>query len=460
MNKFLLAIGCAICFSTQVYGQKQNGTTESLATAVDGLLAARLAAVAPGGVVLIAKKGTIAYEKAFGLANVKTATPMQPDMAFRIGSITKQFTAIAILQLVEAGKISLQDSIQRYVVDYPHKQYPITIEHLLTHTSGIKDYQAITNRAAERASYTPKQGVDYFKDEPLEFKPGSKFKYSNSNYYLLGYIIELVTGQSYANYLQHNLFDKAGLRHTEYLTANKAVANMPQGYSRFDKGLELAELQDITILYAAGGLASTAEDLFNWHQALRAGKLLGKKLLKKAHTPYRLSDGTYSDYGYGWYIRKLAVSPTIEHAGSTDGFQADEVYLPDADTYVVTLFNCFEQDMDWTVLTNDIARVATGKPVDAAVVVDKALLAKYVGEYTFDASHKLLVTFKEGSLFIEDTNPNDRLPQVRVYPQNDHKFYMKEAPVVFDFLYDNEKKLLKIITYVSGRKDAEWLKTN
>ena len=459
MSRLLLAFGCAICFSTQVYGQRRNRIAEPLATAVDGLLATRLEAIAPGGVVLIAKKGAIVYEKAFGLANVKTATPMRPEMAFRIGSITKQFTAIAILQLVEAGKISLQDSIQRYVADYPHKQYPITIEHLLTHTSGIKDYQAIANRAAERTSYTPRQGVEYFKNEPLEFKPGSKFKYSNSNYYLLGYILELVTGQSYASYLQHNLLDKAGLQHTEYLTANKVVANMPQGYSRFDKALEVADLQEITTLYAAGGLASTAEDLFKWHQALRAGKLLSKKLLKKARTPYRLSDGTYSDYGYGWYLRKLDTSATIEHAGSTDGFQSDEIYLPGEDIYVVTLFNCFEQDMDWAVLTNDVARLAAGKAVDAPVVVDKAILAKYAGEYTFDASHKLIVTFKEGSLFIEDTNPNDRLPQVRVYPQSEHKFYMKEAPVVFDFVYDSQKKLLKVITYVSGRKDAEWGKT-
>jgi CubicO group peptidase (beta-lactamase class C family) len=459
MNKLLLALGCGICFSLQVYGQKRPSATESLATTVDGLLAARLEAVAPGGVVLVAKKGAIAYKKAVGLATVKTATPMQPEMVFRIGSITKQFTAIAILQLVEAGKISLQDSIQQYVADYPHKQSPITIEHLLTHTSGIKDYQAITNRAAERTSYTPQQGVEYFKNEPLEFKPGSKFKYSNSNYYLLGYIVEVVTGQSYASYVQHHLLDKADLQHTAYLTANQIIANMPQGYSRFDKVLELAELQEITTLYAAGGLASTAEDLFKWHQALRAGKLLSKKLLKKAHTPYRLSDGTYSDYGYGWYLRKLDASPTIEHAGSTDGFQADEIYLPDADTYVVTLFNCFEQDMDWTVLTNDIARVATGKPVEATVTVANAILEKYVGEYTFDASHKLLVVFKEGSLFIEDTNPNDRLPQVRVYPKNEHRFYMKEAPVVFDFVYDSQKKLLKIITYVSGRKDADWEKT-
>ncbi|GAB3586252.1 hypothetical protein GCM10027345_35510 [Hymenobacter daeguensis] len=384
---------------------------------------------------------------------------MRPEMVFRIGSITKQFTAIAILQLVEAGKISLQDSIQRYVTDYPHTQYPITIEHLLTHTSGIKDYQAIANRAAERTSYTPKQGVDYFKNEPLEFKPGSRFRYSNSNYYLLGYILELVAGQSYASYLQHNLFDKAGLQHTEYLTANKVMTNMPQGYSRFGNALEVADLQDITTIYAAGGLASNVEDLFRWHQALRAGKLLSKKLLKKAHTPYRLSDGTYSDYGYGWYIRKLDASTTIEHAGSTDGFQSDEIYLPGEDIYIVALFNCFEQDMDWTVLTNDVARVATGKSVDAPVAVDKAILEQYAGEYTFDASHKLIVTFKEGSLFIEDTNPNDRLPQVRVYPRNEHSFYMKEAPVVFDFVYDAQKKSLKVITYVSDRKDAEWVKT-
>jgi CubicO group peptidase (beta-lactamase class C family) len=361
--------------------------------------------------------------------------------------------------LVEQGKISLQDSIQKYVPDYPHKKYTITIENLLTQTSGIQDYMAIPNPADDRTNYTPKQGVDYFKNEPLEFKPGSQFKYSNSNYYLLGYILEIVTGESYSDYLKQNIFNKAGLNNTYYIDTTKNIPHVSQGYSKLYGKLERATLENVTTIYAAGGIMSNADDLFKWHQALYGNKLLNRELLNNAFTPYRFADGTSSEYGYGWFIKNLDGSKTIEHSGSTDGFQSDEIYLPDEDVFVVTLFNCFTPDMDWIVLSNDIAKLAIGKPLDNSIKLSTDVLKRYVGEYVFNVDHKLIVTLENGTLFIKDTNPNDRLPKVQLYAQSETMFYIKEAELKFEFVKDTINNSLKIVTYNSRGKDAEWTKT-
>lgn len=457
MTKLFAFLSLLLILQTSSYGQSKQD--KKIEAALDELIPKRLPAVAPGCVVLVAKKGEIIYKKAFGTANLELNIPMQADMIFRIGSITKQFTAIAILQLVVQGKISLNDSIQKYVPDYPYKGYTITIENLLTQTSGIKDYMAISNPADDRTNYTPKQGVDYFKNKSLEFKPGSQFKYSNSNYYLLGYILEIITGKSYADYLQQNIFNKAGLRNIYYIDTTKNIPNVSQGYSRFDGNLERATLQNVTTIYAAGGIMSNADDLFKWHQALYNNKLVNRELLNKAFTPYQFTDGTYSEYGYGWFVKNLDGGKTIEHSGSTDGFQSDEIYLPDEDVFVVTLFNCFEQDMDWTVLSNDIAKLAIGKPLNNSIQLGTDFLKRYVGEYVFNVDHKLIVTLEKGTLFIEDTNSNDRLPKVQLYAQSETMFYIKEAELKFEFVNDTSNNSLKIVTYNSRGKDAEWIKT-
>lgn len=457
MTKLFAFLSLLLILQTSSYGQSKQD--KKIVAALDELIPKRLPAVAPGCVVLVAKKGEIIYKKAFGTANLELNIPMQADMIFRIGSITKQFTAIAILQLVVQGKISLNDSIQKYVPDYPYKGYTITIENLLTQTSGIKDYMAISNPADDRTNYTPKQGVDYFKNKSLEFKPGSQFKYSNSNYYLLGYILEIITGKSYADYLQQNIFNKAGLRNIYYIDTTKNIPNVSQGYSRFDGNLERATLQNVTTIYAAGGIMSNADDLFKWHQALYNNKLVNRELLNKAFTPYQFADGTYSEYGYGWFVKNLDGGKTIEHSGSTDGFQSDEIYLPDEDVFVVTLFNCFEQDMDWTVLSNDIAKLAIGKPLNNSIQLGTDFLKRYVGEYVFNVDHKLIVTLEKGTLFIEDTNSNDRLPKVQLYAQSETMFYIKEAELKFEFVNDTSNNSLKIVTYNSRGKDAEWIKT-
>ncbi len=456
---FLSWIGLIIVANSYAAARKDDTLSTQ---AINQLVNKQLPAIAPGGVICITKHGKVIYKRAFGKANLQTGQRMAEDMTFRIGSITKQFTAIAILQLAEQGKLSLTDTIQKFVKAFPIKPYPITIENLLTQTSGIINYQAIEHPdpAKVRERYTPAQGVDFFKDEPLQFKPGTKFDYSNSNYYLLGYIIEQVTGQPYQQYLQKNVIGPAGLQHTNYIDAQHPSPSMANGYSKFDnKKWENAELQNITILYSAGGLESNADDLSKWQQALLHGQLIGKSLLKKAYTPYQLANGTPSEYGYGWYIRNIDGEPTIEHGGSTDGYQTDEIYLPNQDIHIVALFNGFEQDMDWMVLANDIGRLCCGKPIDLKIEVNEDLLKQYEGTYIFDAEHQLIITRRGKRLFVESPNPEDRLPKVQLHAKSSARFYIKEASLEFEFSKDKTGAFKMLTTYYGVKKDADWKKT-
>jgi CubicO group peptidase (beta-lactamase class C family) len=422
-----------------------------------------LTEIAPGCVVMVVKNDKVVYKKAFGTANRELNIQMQSNMVFRIGSMTKQYTAIAVLQLVEQGKIHLQDSIQEYINDFPSKGYTITIENLLTNTSGIKDYLSeISNPSKQKESYTPKDGVDYIKDEPLNFKPGSNYRYSNSNYYLLGYIIETVTGKTFENYLKENVLDKADLKNTFYIHQEKDITDMPQGYSKFGGKIEKAILQEVTTLYSAGALISNTDDIYKWHQALYNQQLVKKETLEKATTPFKFENGTFSQYAYGWFIKNIDGSKTIEHNGSTDGFQTHEIYLPNENVYIVALYNCYEADMDWQILTNDIARLAIGKIINNNFQVKEAVLKTYVGTYEVtlkNANHKLIVTFEDGMLSIEAANPDDRLPKVQMYASSETQFYIKEAALRFEFVKDTNN-VFKVVTYNNRGKDAEWTKTH
>jgi CubicO group peptidase (beta-lactamase class C family) len=444
---------------TNSFGQTKQ--EKKLIQSIDQLISDRLTEIAPGCVVLVVKNDKVIYKKAFGYANTELKIPLQANMLFRTGSMGKQYTAIAVLQLVEEGKISLQDSIQKYIKDFPSNGHTITIENLLTNTSGIKDYLSeILNNSNQKLSYTPKEGVDFIKNEPLNFNPGSNYRYSNSNYYLLGYIIELVTGNTFENYLKQNVLDKASLQHTFYIHPEKDIPDMVQGYSKYDGKIEKATLQEVTIMYSAGGLISNADDIYKWHRALYDQQLVRRETLAKATMPFMFADSTFSQYGYGWFIKNIDGSKTIEHSGSTDGFQSDEIYLPDENVFVVTLFNCYEADMDWELLTNDIARLAIGKPLNRSIIVAKDILKTYIGTYEVilnHVTHDLVVTFENERLFIEASNPVDRLPKVQLYAENKNEFYIKEAALKFEFVKDTDDSF-KLVTYNNRGKDAEWKK--
>jgi len=336
---------------TPVYAQINEKKIDSLLSALfkdkDG----------PGGAFLIAKAGNPIYQKAFGKANIELGVDMNTQNIFQLGSITKQFTAIAILMLEEANKLSTQDPISKYIPDYPNGDQ-ITIHHLLTHTSGIKDFTKMKSISQiAQKDLSPKELVDFFKNEPVDFLPGEKFEYNNSGYAVLGYIIELTTKDTYENYIQKNIFAKAGMANSRYASDGAVIKKRAYGYQQKNNQYVNKTKISFNIPYASGSLMSTIGDMLKWQTALNQNTLLKASSSQKAFKAYQLNNGTSINYGYGWHISQINDSPSREHGGSVFGFKTMGIYLPQQDIYVIGLSNCDCNSP--TQITRDIAKFLT-----------------------------------------------------------------------------------------------------
>ncbi len=309
----------------------------------------------PGSVFLIAKKGKPIYEKAFGMANLELDSKLNTNSVFQIGSMTKQFTSIAILILEEQGKLKVSDPISKYIPSYPNGNN-ITIHHLLTHTSGIKDFtkmKALQDIAQKEM--TPEQMVDFFKSEPADFVPGEKFEYNNSGYVVLGYIIELVSGETYEDFIKKNIFDKAGMTNSYYATDRKIIRNRAFGYHKKTSGYVNKTVINFSVPFSSGSLMSTLDDMLKWQNALNQNLLLTSKEETKAFTKYKLNNGQEIEYGYGWHLKNINGISTLEHGGSIFGFKSMAVYIPSEDIYVLGFSNCDCNSP--TQLVKDIAKL-------------------------------------------------------------------------------------------------------
>jgi CubicO group peptidase (beta-lactamase class C family) len=292
------------------------------------------------GSILIARNGRVLVSKGYGMANLELGVPNTPKTKFRIGSLTKQFTAMAVMILQERGKWKVQDSVCKYVPECPAAWADVTIHHLLTHTSGIPDLLSFpdfqkTMTLPSSVSLT----VERFKNKPLEFKPGEKFKYSNSGYVLLGYIIERVSGEMFEAFLQERIFAplkmlNTGSDHNELIIKNRAA-----GYSKRGDDLINAPYIDMSIPTGGGSLYSTAEDLFLWDQSLYAEKLVQKRSYEAMLKPYAVADwgdGT----AYGWFIGKDKLNRRyMGFLGGINGFAAQIMRYPDQKLLIVVLSN-------------------------------------------------------------------------------------------------------------------------
>jgi len=428
--------------------------TSEIEKKLDSLLTPYFMPSQPGCEVLVAKHGQVIYKKAFGSANLELQVPVATDMVFNIGSITKQFTAVAILQLVEQGKISLDDSLQKYVPDFPSKGHTITIEHLLTHTSGIQDYLQIdySGQNMERWDYKPKQIIDSFKNRSLNFTPGTRFSYSNSGYFLLGYIIEKVTGKSYQSYIVNNLFKPLGLTHTCFDNDNNIIPGRVNGYQQEDAGFKNTEYWSPTIEYAAGGLISNVDDLLRWHNGLYSYQILKKKTLQKAFAPFHLTDGTTAGYGYGWFLKTINGIQSIEHSGGLPGFKTNEIYYPAEDVFIAIMCNSGSAPVE--ELSPGISVIALGKPLQDDVKVSPKILDKYVGVYrlTIDTSRTISIQkAKDGLIGI--ISPAKSIPLIF---QSETRFQFKNIlNANCEFIIEKEK-VTKIVINQNGR--YEWIK--
>lgn len=273
------------------------------------------------GSILVAKDKDVLLNKGYGMADYEKQIPNNPQTEFEIGSITKQFTAMAIMMLQEKGLLNVNDTIDKYIPDYP-KGNKIKIYNLLTHTSGIPDLLSFVDLTIKgnKHIYTPKELIEIFKNKPLNFNTGTKFEYSNSNYILLGYIIEKVSGMKYENYLEKNIFKPLDLNNTGFINNKSAIKNGANGYNVIllkTKDYYKAIDTSSPFAYSAGSMYSTIEDLYKWSNALYTEKLIKKESLNKMFTPY------LSNYGFGWLIGKSSDgSKIVWHGGGIQGYSS------------------------------------------------------------------------------------------------------------------------------------------
>lgn len=300
------------------------------------------------GAVLVADESGVIHKKGYGYANFEWQIPNTPDVRFRLGSITKQFTSMVIMQLVAEGKVKLDDRITTHLTDYRKDTGDrITIAHLLNHTSGIPSYTGLPGFFANEARdpYSPDAFVKKWTSGDLEFEPGTKWAYNNSAYFLLGAIIEKVTGKTYAEALQERIFDPLGMKASGYDLSAPLIPKRASGYALAGGKYVNAPYLDMTIPYAAGSLYSTVEDLYLWDRALYTEKLLKDDLKKQMFTP------GLQDYGFGWGIKKKKLDDqktelnTIEHGGGIHGFNTLLVRVPERKELVVLLDNTSRGDM-------------------------------------------------------------------------------------------------------------------
>ena len=288
------------------------------------------------GAVLIARDGKPIFSKAYGMANYELSVPNNVNTKFRIGSVSKQFTATAIMQLQERGKLNINDSICQHLDDCPNTWKPITIKNLLNHTSGIVNFTRLPEASGNflLLPHTHSEIVNIFRNIPLESKPGEEYNYNNSGYYLLGLIIEKVSGSTYAEYLRKNIFAPLGMNDTDFDDQQAIIKNRASGYYLGkDYVFRNADYTNMQILFSMGGAHSTVNDLLLWEQSFATDKLLRAATREEMLTPGK------GNYGYGWWIDKLGDCDRMYHDGGITSFSASLQRLPDARLTVIAISN-------------------------------------------------------------------------------------------------------------------------
>lgn len=285
------------------------------------------------GSVLVAKDGKVILSRGYGFANMEWDIPNTPDTKFRLGSISKQFTAACILRLEEQGKLKVTELVKKYLPDAPPAWDKITIHHVLSHTAGIPSFTSFPEyRTIKFQPTTLERTYALYRDKPLEFEPGTKWNYSNSGFLLLSYLVERISGQKYDEFLKQNVMGRAGMNDSGYDLNATILKHRASGYTPFGTILLNADYINMTIPSGAGALYSTTADLLRWDQALFGGKVVSPESLRKMTTP------VLHDYGYGLMIGR-GPPKTIGHGGGIEGFNTQMTYYPDDKVVVVVLGN-------------------------------------------------------------------------------------------------------------------------
>ena len=373
----------------------------------------------PGAALLVARGDQVLFRGARGEASVELGVPLKPDSVFRIGSVTKQFAAAGLLKLVEAGKVSLDDPLSKYLPDYPNAA-KITIAQLLNHTSGVKSYTGIPGVMAGpiRMDLTTAQLIDTFKNQPVDFAPGAAWAYNNSGYVLVGAVIEAASGQPWHEYLRQTLFQPLGLTHTRWGDDHALIPGQVQGYTLSQGGPAPANYASMSQPHAAGALVSTVDDLLRWNRALHEGKVLRQDTYARMIQPEGAAQKEH--YGYGLEHTTLRGGDLLAHGGGIFGAMSFLLYLPASDVTVAIVQNSDSVAPGKRapeVLARKLAAYAIGQPYpelkSAALNLDQ--LKSLEGVYRTDARTARAMRVVDGRL-VSQRIGGQRVPMVAIAP--------------------------------------------
>jgi CubicO group peptidase (beta-lactamase class C family) len=339
----LAAFGAPRAMTAQTSASTSPRSRAQIQAAIDSIVTAPITAGKLAGASVAVLHGTDTLVlKGYGKADLELNVPTPPDASYEIGSVTKQFTATAILQLAGEGKLSLDDEITKYFPSFPTAGKRITIRQLLGHTSGITEYTNPSNpdfRMLRFLPLRPDSVIDLIGKQPLDFTPGEAMVYSNSGFFIAARIVEKVSGQSYADYIEQNVFAKAGMSNSYYCSEQTIHPNHTHGYDTGSAGMIIKGYVNHTWPFGAGSLCSTAGDMLKWNLALHGGKVLSPAMYQEMITPSQLADGTKQRYGKGISLSDLGGRRAIYHGGAINGYLAESEYFPDDHLVIVVLLN-------------------------------------------------------------------------------------------------------------------------
>jgi len=383
------------------------------------------------GTVLVARDGNVLLDKAYGMANLELDVPTTPDTKFRLGSITKQFTAASILLLEERGKLKIDDRVKTYLPDAPMAWDRITVRNLLNHTSGIPNFTALSDYNTVKLSpRSADAAVSAVRDRALDFGPGEQYNYSNTGYVALGDIIEKVSGQSYEQFLQENIFTPVGMKDSGYDSNTAIIKRRASGYNRLPNGTyRNSGYINMTVPHAAGALYSTTRDLLKWEQALFAGKVVTKASLDRMTTPFK------NDYAFGLVSSLNKGRRIIAHDGGIDGFNTSMAYYPDTRIVVIALSNVGGSAPG--AIAGALGGIAHGDTFTLtserkAITVPAATLAKYVGEYQLAPAIVMTISL-DGEQLSGQLTGQGKLP---IFPESETMFFLKVVDAQIEFAPD------------------------
>jgi D-alanyl-D-alanine carboxypeptidase len=403
----LLSLAAALSAVTSTAQEPAPPPAAGTARAIDATVASVYGASQPGAVVLVMKDGRTVLRKAYGMADVELGAALQPDSVLAIASLGKAFTAAAILRLAEEGKLSLQDEVTRFLPQFDPHGARITVEHLLTHTSGIS---SLTETADLRAAASQEGRLtdvigDWVRDLPPDAAPDERWAYSNYGYNLLAAIVEQASGTSYPEYLQRALFAPLGMSHTFYEDRRRVIPLRASGYDVTDEGVFNA-LPSRARLYqpnGSGAWLSTVDDLARWSESLDRASVLSKASIERMFTPHHLKDGTSTRYGYGWDLGEYDGRRVQEHQGGTTGFVSQIVRMPDDGVLVVILSNRNSVSAPLQATAHRVAALAAGRPIPEtpAVEVTASTLERLAGTYRGSDLGTCTVAIEKDALVVQ-----------------------------------------------------------